>query len=157
MATTHSPGRRELLSPSFRVGSLLASIFRSAMSLKGSDPIKFRLEFTPVGQPDDNLVGTVHNVMVGDDVTVGLEDKTGTRTAPVWPAITRIPGRFEKAPEKLGYFLPVVRVFHSVGSACAGPFTKLRHLYINDSGSCFLYQAGKVGQAGDPGKPRAGG
>jgi hypothetical protein len=96
-------------------------------------------------------------MMVRDDVTVGLEDKAGTRTAPVWPAIARIPWRIEKAPEKFGYFLPVVRVFHSVGSACAGSFAKLRYLYINDGGSCFLYQAGKVGQAGDPGKPRAGG
>jgi hypothetical protein len=96
-------------------------------------------------------------MMVRDDVTVGLKDKAGTRTTPVWPAISLISGRIEKAPEKLGYFLSVVRVFHSVGSACAGSFAKLRYLYINDGGSCFLYQAGKVGQAGDPGKSRVSG
>ena len=70
IASTHSPTRSFVESPSFTAGRSVASILSSARSLRASLPTTFAGEFAAVGQAHDDFVGAVDDVAVGEHVAV---------------------------------------------------------------------------------------
>ena len=78
MATTHWPGFTFAELPSWMYGSgLWASIFSTAMSVRGSCPITFAGSLRAVVQRDGDRLGVLHHVVVGDDRAVGVDDEAG--------------------------------------------------------------------------------
>ena len=63
-------------SPRLTLGRPLASILSSATSERGSGPIRRALELALVAQLDDDLVGALHHMGVGQHITIGRHDET---------------------------------------------------------------------------------
>ncbi len=75
MAMTGSPTSSVAESPKGITGRPVASIFTTARSVLGSPPTILPGQLPPVGELDLDLAGAVHDVVVGHDVPVGIDDE----------------------------------------------------------------------------------